>query len=168
MGSIFLSSYLYADELENKERLIKAGFVTKFPAYITWPSFTEGAAVPVFRYCVLGEDRITGHLRSLVRLSDSPPRNAQVHVVAQISESIPCQVLFVPDRQAHLISEIVSALEGRAVLLVGETPGLAQQGAHINLFHAADHVKFEINRGALEKSRLRVSFRLLELARVIE
>lgn len=168
IGTIFPTICCLADDLPNKERLIKAGFVTKFPAYITWPASGEGQAAPVFRYCVLGEDSITEHLRTLATLSDSQPRYSQVHVVERISESIPCQLLFIPDRQANLISEIVAALGGRAVLLVGETPGLAERGAHINLFHVADYVKFEINRGAFEKSGLRVSFRLLELAKVIE
>ena len=157
-----------AGELENKESLIKAGFITKFPAYITWPAAEVRQTRPAFRYCVLGPDAIAEHLRSLVKLSNNRPRNAQVRVVEQISESLPCEVLFIPDHRAHAISEIVSTLGTRAVLLIGETPGLARQGAHINLYRAEGRVKFEINRSSVEKSGLQISFRLLELARVIE
>lgn len=159
---------VYADKLKDKENLIKAGFITKFPAYVTWPHLEDRQQAPVFRYCVLGPSAITGFLRSLVNLSDSGPRNAQVHVVHRIAASMPCELLFIPDAQAQRVSEVVTALRDRAVLLIGETPGLARQGAHINLYRAEGRIKFEINRSTVKKSGLQISFRLLELARVID
>lgn len=167
-GACAYAPHLRTAAAGDKESLIKAGFIAKFPAYITWPSENGLRPSGSFRYCVLGPDDIVDHLRSVVTLSGDQPPDGKVRVIERVSTSIPCDVLFIPDRAAHRITAIKAALGRTAVLLIGETPGLARQGAHINLFRADCRYRFRINRGAIRESGLRVSFRLLELAEVID
>ncbi len=53
------------------------------------------------------------------------------------------------------------------ILTVGEMDRFGEQGGIINFFSEGNKVRFEINVGAAEKARLKISSQLLSLARII-
>ena len=64
-------------------------------------------------------------------------------------------------------AEIVRLVGDKSVLLVGETPGFAEQGGVVNFFVTGNKVRFEINPRAAGKRNLKVSSKLLNLATII-
>ena len=52
--------------------------------------------------------------------------------------------------------------------MVGESDGLARRGVAINFYIADGRIRFEVNRRAAEQARLKLSSRLLRLARLVE
>ncbi|PWF48644.1 YfiR family protein [Massilia glaciei] len=54
------------------------------------------------------------------------------------------------------------------VLLFGEGGQMAAQGVHIGFFPDQGRLRVEVNRKALEASGLKASFRLLEVAKIVE
>ena len=54
------------------------------------------------------------------------------------------------------------------ILTVGETPRFIEQGGIVNFFLENGKVRFEINRSAAERSGLRISSRLLQLAKIVD
>ncbi len=66
-------------------------------------------------------------------------------------------------------SQIIKALKGSPVLTVGETDGFLESGGIINFLMEDKKVRFEINVTAAKKSKLKISSKLLRLAkRVVE
>ena len=51
---------------------------------------------------------------------------------------------------------------------MGESPGFASGGGGINFFIEGKRMRFEINPEATKRANLRVSSKLLRLARVVE
>lgn len=80
----------------------------------------------------------------------------------------PCHILFIPssvgpEEQAAAIRKT----HGLPVLLVGETPDFAEQGGDVNFFIEDNRVRFEINREAAMRQRLKISSKLLGLAKIV-
>lgn len=64
------------------------------------------------------------------------------------------------------LSKVLEAVRGKPTLVVSKGSGLAQAGAHINIFANGDK-KFEINRTAGENAGLKFSADLLKLAMLL-
>jgi len=142
--------------------LVKAGFLVKFPEFVQWP---EAASHGPVRLCILGPSDLLAPLRAValyVRYRGEPP---SVREIDRAQDAAECQLVFIPGDRAAELGRLLKVLAGHPVLTVGDTPGFAERGVHINLYTENERVRFEINRAALEASSLTASFRLLEMAR---
>jgi YfiR/HmsC-like len=62
----------------------------------------------------------------------------------------------------------LEALQGQSVLTVGEDGGFTQFGGIINFVKEDNRVRFEVNVSAAERAGLKISSRLLALARIVK
>jgi hypothetical protein len=76
-------------------------------------------------------------------------------------------MLFIASSAAEILSEILSNTRDKPILTVSDTNGFAAKGVLINFFLAGDKIKFEINEKAVHESGLVMSYRLLNLARIV-
>jgi hypothetical protein len=65
------------------------------------------------------------------------------------------------------LPEIIGQLRGASVLVVGETDGFAQAGGTVQFTLEEDRVRFMINPDAAERAGLRLSSKLLALAKIV-
>jgi hypothetical protein len=78
-----------------------------------------------------------------------------------------CQVLFVGRRDAARLSRVLGELKAGPILTVGESDGFVEQGGMIGFCLVENKVRFEINVQAAEQAKLRISSRLLLLAKTV-
>lgn len=143
--------------------LVEAGFVLKFPSFVTWPpeSMLDERR---FQICVLGDTDIEQPLREVAQhslLFGGAPAVRRLYGLAGVDE---CHLLFISRSEAEQVSDIVAYVEDMPVLTVANTLDYVDAGVMINLFLDGDKVRFAINKGAIESSILSMSFRLLEAA----
>jgi hypothetical protein len=80
-----------------------------------------------------------------------------------------CEVLFIYSTQECYCEEIVGIVKDSSVLTVGETKDFAAKGGVIGFVVEKKKVRFEINLAAAKRAKLKISSKLLRLAkRVIE
>jgi len=77
-----------------------------------------------------------------------------------------CQLIFIPEGQEEQFAVALQTLGNAPVLTVGETEGFAREGGMIRFYEEDNRLRFEINPNAAQKAGLRISSRLLKLARV--
>jgi len=65
------------------------------------------------------------------------------------------------------VREILRSLRAASVLTVGDTLDFAKKGGMINFVLEEDRVRFEINVKASERAHLKLSARLLTVAKLI-
>ena len=138
---------------------VKAVFLYNFVRLVNWP---EGPPTGPLRICVAGTHPIEEKLEETVRGETLEGQPLTVRTIAQPDPG--CEVLFIPRRSGE--SDYLRAVEGRPVLTVGESPDFIQQGGMINFFLDGKRVRFEINPTAATRANLRISSRLLQLARL--
>jgi hypothetical protein len=142
------------------EYRVKAAFLYNFVKYVEWPN-PEADEILI---CVAGQNPFGTVLEQLVRNERIRDRPLRVEVILEPRPD--CDVVFTP-RTAN-ITAYLRAAAGMPVLTVGESPRFIEAGGIINFVAEGSSVRFEINRGAADRARLRISSRLLQLARIVE
>ncbi|MGD2082430.1 MAG: YfiR family protein [Chromatiales bacterium] len=154
-------------QAQDAERLslVKAGFIVRFPDFVDWP---KGALHNPFTFCLADSSELTAPLRSVARHVRFAGSRPLVRELDRGELPTGCALLFIPGSRSGELDEILRPIRERAILTVGDTPGFAERGVQINLFQEGDKVGFEINRAAAARAGLDLSFRLLEMARLVE
>ena len=131
-----------------------------------WPAATFPSPLTPFTLCTPDAETLDGHLlRIHGRLAQN--RRVEVRQVSSDDSLAECQMLFLPADAAEPESAWLAAAAGKPLLTVSNAPGFTARGGLIGLFIAADRVQFDILRDATLDAGLRVSSRLLALARKI-
>jgi hypothetical protein len=151
---------------QSAEREIKAAFLYNFAKFVEWPpgAFPEPAS-PV-TLCVLGDDALGASLETVVKGETLNDRRLVVRRLRDPQEARDCHVLFVSPAERR-ISQVLVALRGAGVLTVGDGNDFLDQGGMIRLFLEQNRVRFDIDLDAAERSHLKLSSKLLRLARTV-
>ena len=91
----------------------------------------------------------------------------QVRHAKQWTELEGCHVLFLGEGQKKMLPDALASVKGSPVLTVGETERFAQDGGMIGLCLEQNRIRFEINLDSAERAGLRISARLLALAKTV-
>ena len=78
-----------------------------------------------------------------------------------------CHIVFIPATDNGQANKIVKDLSGSSTLTVGETEGFAELGGVINLTVEGNTVHFEVNQLAAQRAGLKISSKLLSLAKIV-
>ena len=143
-----------------QEYRIKAEYLVNFVKYIEWP---ENAKATIL-ICVAGQNPFGTVLEGLIRNEQAGGKALTTDVILEPNPG--CDVVFTP--RTSNVNAYLRAAAGKPMLTIGETPRFVEQGGMIGFLSENDNVLFEINRAAVEKARLRISSRLLQLARRVE
>ena len=151
------------------EHQVKAAFLYNFANFVEWPDGALGPAGSPLKVCVVGADPFGGALDDAFRdqvvqgrtRADLARRRRWPRSAAATSCS--CR------RASRAAGRSCSRSCGTApTLTVADGPPLVRQGGMVNFVIEAKRVRFEINRGAAEHAGLRISSKLLALARIVE
>lgn len=78
-----------------------------------------------------------------------------------------CHILFVSHFEGKKYLKILQAVQGADVLTVGETPDFLDAGGAMTFSFEQDVLHFEVNLGAATNAHLKVSSRLLAIAKKV-
>jgi hypothetical protein len=154
-----------AEEGQASEYAVKAAFLLNFARFTEWPPkafATTGAPIEI---CVMGSDPFGAMLDELV---DSETVNGRKILVRRLKgppAAQTCQILFV-DSQLKNMRRALEGVESDA-LTISEGSRFIQEGGMIALVIENRRVRFDINQKAVEEHGLKLSSRLLSIARSV-
>lgn len=146
------------------EASVKAAFLYKFASYVEWPAATLPNPPSPFVFGVVGSDDVASELERIV-----PGKSVQGHpaVVRRVKEGEPLSgvhVLFIGRGQSNL-SALLRASQQPGVLTVTESERGLEMGSAINFVVSGDRVGFEVSVPSAEANGLKISSRMLNVAR---
>ena len=150
----------------DSERDVKAAFLYNFAKFVEWPPETFADAASPMVLCVLDDEPLGASLRATVKGEKLNERRLVVRLLRDPQATQGCHVLFVGAEKGRL-PEILASLRGAGVLTVGGAGDFLDRGGMIRLFLEQNRVRFDINLDAAEQSHLKLSSKLLRLARAI-
>lgn len=143
------------------EYRVKAAYLYNFVKFVEWPLPESSAPLTI---CVAGRNPFGNLLENLVRGELVNGRRLNARVILEPDRD--CAAVFVPEGAAT--SAYLRAARGQPILTIGESGSFIAQGGMARFYIEGGNVRFEINPGAAEQAGLRISSRLLQLARIVD
>ena len=153
---------------EITEFTVKSAYVYNFIQLVDWPALDNGAAAGPIRICVIGSAPLGEALAELTGRQVNG-RSIQVSSASAADSGLADHHIVVIGRAAQdQLPGILKKLEGANILTVGDLPQFARKGGIIGFINEGGRVKIERNIRAARKGGLKVSAKLMEVARIIK
>jgi hypothetical protein len=147
---------------------VKAAYLYNFAKFVEWPSDAfAGNGAPV-RIGILGNDLFCSLLDDGFRDKKVNERPLAIRCVGANDDLRTYQILFVSSTQMQRMPQILAKIQTAPVLLVTECTPTIPQGSIINFVWEGKKIRFEVDNANAEKARLKISSKLLVLARNLQ
>jgi hypothetical protein len=144
------------------EPTLKAAFIYNFAKFTEWPASVVPVAEPLV-FCVLGDPAVGDALEQVVKgrvlaghrigVSDAgPPRT--------------CHILYLSGPMAGQAAQLVAGVRDEPVLTMSDVEGFTAMGGIAQCFFEHGQLRFNVRLDSVTRARLRISSRLLSLARI--
>jgi hypothetical protein len=149
------------------EYQVKAAFLYNFAKFVEWPPSSFSDASAPFRICVFGPNPFGTELRDITNAKMVNGHKLEVYQVIDLQTARTCHIVFIASSEAGQLKRILESLRGSYVLTVGDIKGFAEQGGMISFVLENERVQFVVNRKATEQSGLKISSKLLSVAKLV-
>jgi len=153
---------------QTDEYLLKAGFLERFTRFIEWPGETNIAdnTKPLV-ISVIGKNKFDEKLYQFFETTKIKYRKVEIRYISELEEIQDSHILFITKSKEKQLSGILFLTQDKPVLTVSDTDGFGKKGVRINFYIEQNKIRFEINKKAIQKSGLQISYLLLNLAKII-
>jgi hypothetical protein len=148
---------------------VKAAYLFKFTKFVEWPPTAFANPQAPFVIGVVGRDSFAGGLERMIEGNTTGDRRLEVHHLSagDTAGLRSCQMIFVSISEERRLGTILSALQGRPVLVVGESEGFAGAGGMLGFALRESRMGIEVNSAAARQARLKISSQLLNIAKIV-
>lgn len=146
---------------------IMAAFLYNFAKFVEWPNDTFTDTSSTITLGVLGEDPFGVTLES-IRYKTVRGRKLVIKRFDSVRNLEFCHILFISSSEEERLPQILKSLNNLSVLTVGEMDQFTQFGGIIKFIIQKNKIRFEINVDNAERAGLKISSRLLKLAKVVK
>lgn len=148
------------------ERQIKAAFLHKFLGFVDWPPEAfESAAAPL-RVGLFGADALADDLVQVVLRRQVNGRPVQVRKLREGEPLTGLQALFIGRAEPAQVAVLIAQARRQPLLLViSDTDDTIALGAAISFTVTDDKVRFDVAPIVAEQAGLKISSRLMAVAR---
>lgn len=147
---------------------LKAAFIYQIARFVEWPptGMRVNADTPPL-LCVLGGNPF-GPALDDIRGKPVNGRGMDVTLLDVNADTRECTMLFIAAPAERHLERITAISRGTGMLTIGDTPGFAQRSVMVNFFPENGKIRFEINLDAVRRGDLKISSKLLSLARIVD
>jgi hypothetical protein len=142
----------------------KAGFLYNCAMFVTWPADSSARGELVIG--VVGDAAVSSVVKDMQGQKVNG-RTLRVAPVQSDDELDSYHILFVAGDDAKATKAVLARIGDASVLTVGEADGFTSDGGVVRLYTEQGRLRFEINMTRAEGARLRVSAKMLGLARIV-
>jgi hypothetical protein len=150
------------------EPIVKAEFIERISRLVDWPEQSFASSESPMALCLIGDDPFGDYLLKMSKARTIQGRRITLTHVSDLGRLGMCNVVFVARSEDKRLDKILEQTSGRPILTVADTTGFAERGVLVN-FYLSDQqkVRFEVNVGAVNRSGLHISSKILRVARLV-
>jgi hypothetical protein len=143
---------------------LKAAYLLNFTKFSEWPDLPGESPLVL---CVLADPSVSRELSGLARGQRVGNRELQVVKLSNGEAVKPCQLLYVAAGGVAAAGPALGEAGQLPILTVSDREGFADATGTIELYLERDRMRFAINVDAVRRSRVRLSSRLLSVAKIV-
>jgi hypothetical protein len=152
----------------DREYTIKAAFLYHFLTYIDWPAGTFTGETQPFVIGVFETDPFGAVLDKIAATKDVGGRPIEIRRLASPEKLVECHIIFIPGSVDPAVQKnVLSLLANSHVLAVGEADDFVELGGAAQFFVEGNKVRFAFNTDVVNRNNLKVSSKLLSLAKIV-
>jgi hypothetical protein len=144
---------------------VKAAYIYNFAKFVEWPPTYFAAANAPITIGVIGDEEFAALLEKVVKNKLVQEHTLQVRQLKWPTDLRTCNMVYVSSNEQKRFRQITENLQDKSVLTITEVEEKSQPKGIMNLFIEGGKVQFEVNIADAEKAKLRISSKLLRLAR---
>jgi YfiR/HmsC-like len=145
---------------------LRAAFMYNFAKFTEWPANVIPRDQPLV-FCVTDDGPMAEALEQIVKGRAVGGHALAVRQVALDSGVRACHLLYASGLDAKRANELLGTVDHLPVLTVGDFERFAQMGGVASFFVEDGKMRFAINIDSAHRAGLRVSSKLLMLARIV-
>jgi len=146
---------------------VKAAYVFNLLKFVEWPEVSPGDAQTKWVIGIVGNSPIGDELSKLVENKNVLGKELQVKTFQATDNLRVCNILFISGSEKKHLPAILAALRGSSVMTVADMEHFIDAGGMVQFVVEDARVRISIDVGATGRARLKVSSKLLALARAV-
>ena len=158
----------WAQQDDKAEYRVKLAFLYNFAQFIQWPAEAFHDPTSPLTLCVAGANPFEGEIEQALRGRTVGGHPVELKRLRPNDDPRACHMVFVRTGEKKLAEKLLAEVKGTSVLTVGETKGFGDLGGVINLTLEENKLRFEVNLDAAQQTRLKISSKLLVLAKIVK
>ena len=162
---VWAGSVLAQTDHRGAEAQIKAAFLFKFGGFVEWPPAAFARQDSPFVIGVAGAEAIAAELERMVAGRTLHGRPVLVQRLRRGESLAGLHVLFVGQPDAARLADMLAPARDQPLLVVTDWEGALSRGGTINFVTVDDKVRFDVALPQGERRQLKISSRLLSVAR---
>jgi hypothetical protein len=149
------------------EYQVKAAYLYNFLKFVEWPGDPLASTQGQWIIGIVGDNPFDNQLEQVVAGKTVQGHELQVRRFQPGEDIRGCHILFISASEKKRLPAMLVALTGSSVLTVADMDHFTESGGMIQFVMEAKRVRFVIDVGASSRARLKVSSKLLSLARTV-
>jgi len=145
---------------------LKATFLFHFAEFVEWPAETLPDKAP-FTIGIIGNDPFGKSLDEIVANEVVDGHKLLVRRFQSVSQIDSCQILFIAPSEASRLDQLLSHLNRRSVLTVGDTRDFALRSGIIGFVISEKRLRLAVNLAAANAAKLTISSKLLRQSEIV-
>jgi len=149
------------------EYQVKAAYLFNFLKFVEWPGDAPADSHGRWVIGIVGDNPLGAELAQIISGKFFQGHDLEVKRFQPGEDLHACHILFIGASEKKRLPSILAALSGSSVLTVADMDHFIESGGMIQFVIEDKRVRFAIDVGASSRARLKVSSKLLSLARTV-
>ena len=146
---------------------LKAAFILNFAKFSEWPADALAPGQQIMM-CVVGDGAVSDALTDTIKGRTIEGHQLTVAVLKPDASAAGCHLLYVSTGDIKRSNTMLGSAKSAAVLTVSDADNFAESGGVAQLIVENDRMRFAINLDAAQRGHVRLSSKLLTLAKIVK
>ncbi|WP_390617103.1 YfiR family protein [Maricurvus nonylphenolicus] len=166
------SASAYSQDVDQKQRLVKAAFILNIAKFVTWPEASYQTRPKQLVLCHYRQD-VLEEAYEIIRRRKVGARQLQAKLIDDMAAASQCDMILVAKEEMASLLDDSASLSSDPVLVIAdmtdqEGQGVAYKHVSVALVRRGSRIGFEINLQEAKRLGLVLSSELLKLAQIVE
>jgi len=161
--SIFLILLFFSSV--HATNLINISFIEKITPFIQWPEINKEFKIGIYKNKQLKQDMEFFYKDKKIHKAKIKLYNIDEY---EEDKTTNLNLIYFTKESNPNIDLILKKIKNKPILIITEFPDDVYQGMHLGIYYKDKRIKFVINQESLENSKLKASYKILKLAKVIK
>jgi hypothetical protein len=145
---------------------LKGAYLFNFTLFTEWPAEFVTVGIPL-TLCVVNDDTVADVVERLIKGRSVEGHGLTVKRLNAGATLPACHVLYLAGGNLKKALQAIETVKGTPALTVSDAPQFADSGGMVELFVEGSRMRFAVNVDAMQRARVRLSARVLDLAKVL-